>query len=336
MMIERFARLVGWVVLLFAALAILAPGPALAAEPLARPPVSATVPLVVTTGIYVNQVHELNLKENNFVVEFFVWFRWRGEAKPNTTWTVINGRVESKSETTPTKVLPDGSNYSCWRVVAKITKYWDVSRYPLDKNTLTLAVEEDDGDETLVRYVSDVALSGIDPGLQMPGWTLSASKLQQNSGIYRSNFGDLSIPSDHESRYARVSMNLTLSRAGKIYFAKVFFGVWVAAAIAFLCFFIKPTNVDPRFGLGVGAIFAAIASEYSISSSLPESGIATLADRVHVLAYLAIFLTLAQSTVSLWLAEHGKEANSKRLDKVFAIALPTVYIAANILISVAS
>ncbi len=288
-------------------------------------------PVKVTTGMWVNQIHELNLKENNFVVDLYVWFRWKGELKPHETWSFIDGRIESKTESS-SKIFPDGSRYVCQRVIVKVTRFFDVSRYPLDGHTLSMTVEEDEGEDHLVQYVADVENSGIDPRVTMPGWTLGVKDAVAGVGQYKSNFGDVSVPAGKETRYGRMTLRLDLTRSGATYFVKVFFGVWVAASIAFLCFFIKPTNVDPRFGLGVGAIFAAIASEYTISSSLPEGGVATLADQVHLVAYLAIFVTLAQSTASLWLVEHGKEATSKRFDKLFAILLPFVYALSNVIV----
>lgn len=112
------------------------------------------------------------------------------------------------------------------------------------------------------------------------------------------------------------------TREGTNYFAKLFFGLWVAVAIAFLAFFIRPTDVDPRFGLGVGAIFAAIASEYIVSSSLPDTNIITLADWLHLVAFGFIFISIAQSTWSLWLMQNGAEARSKKMDKLFVVLLP--------------
>jgi hypothetical protein len=286
---------------------------------------------VVKTGIYLNQIHELNLKENFFVVDLYVWFRWKGEAKPNESFSFIDGRIDSKTET-GNRTLPDGSNYYSYRVVVKITKYWDVRKYPLDRYQLDIALEEDKEDVNVIRYEADEENSAIAPGVQMPGYVIDFKGAKAGIGHYRSNFGDPTLPKDHEADYTRITTSLMLSREGNTYFAKLFFALWIAAAIAFLCFFIKPTNVDPRFGLGVGAIFAAIASEYTVSSGLPEIGSATLADKLHVVAYAAIFVTLAQSTYSLWLFERGREDASKQIDKRFAIGLPLVYVVANLLV----
>jgi len=76
------------------------------------------------------------------------------------------------------------------------------------------------------------------------------------------------------------------------------FGLFVATGIAFLAFFIRPTDLDLRFGLGVGAIFAAVASQYVVSSSLAATHVLTMADFLHILAFVFIFLSLVESTVS--------------------------------------
>ena len=99
----------------------------------------------------------------------------------------------------------------------------------------------------------------------------------------------------------------------------------MATAIAFLALFIRPIDLDPRFGFGVGAIFTAVASEYVVASSLPDSSVLTLAGVMQILAFVFIFLTLAESTLSLRFYNGGDEAarrKSKILDRCsFAVLL---------------
>jgi hypothetical protein len=97
---------------------------------------------------------------------------------------------------------------------------------------------------------------------------------------------------------------------------KLFFGLFIAVMIAFLVFFIKPTDVDPRFGLGVGAIFAAVASEYIITGALPDTGVISLADKLHIIAFAFIFFSLVQSTWSLRIFQSDQEERSKNADKL--------------------
>lgn len=294
---------------------------------------SAKEPDKVHVGIYVNQINELNLKESFFVVDFYVWFRWSNDdiKPPFESFALVDGRIESKTEVVKKK-LEGGVNYAYQRIVAKFTKFWDVTDYPFDHHLISVILEEEETESGGLTYVADAENSRASPRITLPGWRLARSEAKAGIGTYQSNFGDISLPPGRETTYSRVTMSMALERPGKTYLFKLFFGLWIAAAIAFLSFFIKPTNVDPRFGLGVGAIFAAIASEYVVTSSLPEVNLVTLADKLHVVAFAFIFVVLAQSTVSLWLFEKGHEAHSKRLDRVFAFAVPAIYVLTNALL----
>lgn len=133
------------------------------------------------------------------------------------------------------------------------------------------------------------------------------------------------------TEYSRFTLPLQFKREGLGYFIKTFFGLFVAASIAFLAFFMKPIDLDPRFGLGVGAIFAAIASEYVIVGALPESSGLSLADKLHVIAFSAILLSIVQSTYSLYLFTNNNEEKSKKLDFWSATLVPSGYLFATVL-----
>ncbi|MBI3181915.1 MAG: hypothetical protein HYZ28_07200 [Myxococcales bacterium] len=289
-------------------------------------------PSEVTVGIYVNQIHEVSLRENYFTADLYLWFRWKDDAlKPHETFALQNGRVESQIGPV-TKKLPDGSNYAYVRLVAKVTKFWDITEYPLDDHRLPIAIEEDQSEDHLIRYVADTVNSGSHPTISVPGWNMVKNDTESGVGVYRSNFGDISLPTGNESSYTRLTTTLHLSRQGTLYFMKLFFGLWVSAAIAFLAFFIKPSDVDPRFGLGVGAIFAAIASEYIVTSSLPDTNIITLADKLHIVAFAFIFASIGQSTWSLYLFENEQETRSKWHDRLSRLVFPLTYVVANALV----
>jgi hypothetical protein len=115
---------------------------------------------------------------------------------------------------------------------------------------------------------------------------------------------------------------MNFAREGDLVFLKLLFGVWVGAGISFAAFFIAPNHVDPRFGVGVGAIFAAIASEFIVTQSLPDMNVMTLADKLHVLAFAFIFASIIESTWSLHLVEKGRPRESSRLDHVARWAFP--------------
>ena len=301
-------------------------------EPAPAPPVPPSQPGKaddVVVGVYVNQVHEFSLRENSFTVDFYVWFRWKNpELKPYETFSVIDGRIESKTDAI-VKPLPGGEQHAYLRVVCKITKFFDTSDYPLDNHALTIVIEEEDKETHLVRYIADEVNSAASPAIKLSGWVFARLNTFASEQAYRSNFGDTSLPTGNQTNYARVTTAVSFTREGGTFFFKLFFGLWITVAIAFTVFWIRPVDVDPRFGLGVGALFAAIASQYVVASALPDSNVITLADQLHLIAFAFIFISIAQSTISLWMFQAEQEARSKRFDNVFRVLAPASYILCN-------
>ena len=328
-------RLRKWLVLCGVALFLAVRADKVLAEPWERA-VDAEVKAgadLVKVGLYVIRIHEVNLKEQYFRPEFYVWFRWRNKAlHPYKTFSVINAREVERVTDPEVKDLNSGEKYAYVRLVARVSTFLDVTEFPLDGHDLTVDIEEDENEQHLVRYVADNENSGAERTISLPGWTLAQTSTVDSVRAYRSNFGDTSI--GDEGRYARVSLTMHFACAGSQYFMKLFFGLWVAAGIAFLAFFIRPQNVDPRFGMGVAAIFAAIASEYIVTASFPDTNVLTLADKLHLVTFAFVFSTLAQSTWSLHLAENGREATSRYLDRLSRWVFPLAYVVVNALLIV--
>ena len=290
-------------------------------------------PQEVHVGAYVMHIHEVNIKENYFVADLYIWFRWRGDdLKPYKTFSLIDAREETKTEPVVAH-LPDGSNYAYVRDVAKLTRFWDLRQYPLDHHDFDINIEEDEREDSLLRYIADEDNSGADQNrIAMPGWKLLRTYPLIGSGVYRSNFGDTSLPQNQETRYARLTLRMTFAREGELVFLKLLFGVWVGAGISFVAFFIPPKRIDPRFGVGVGAIFAAIASEYIVTQSLPDTNTVSLADKLHVVAFAFIFASIVESTCSLYLVENSHEQQSNRMDRLSRWIFPSSFAVLNALI----
>jgi hypothetical protein len=84
-----------------------------------------------------------------------------------------------------------------------------------------------------------------------------------------------------------------------------------------LFFFIRPIHVDPRFGLGVGAVFAAVGNNIAAGDLIPITDRFTLTAMVNALGFATIFLTLVQSTISLYIEDTlGREGLRRLFDHV--------------------
>jgi hypothetical protein len=120
-------------------------------------------------------------------------------------------------------------------------------------------------------------------------------------------------------------------------YMKLFQALFASVAIAFIVFFIKPIHVDPRFGLGVGALFATVGNNIFVGTMLPPAEGITLIAMVNAIGMATIFLTLVQSTISLYILDTmGKEKLRRFFDKVSFVAFLVGYAVVNLVLPLAA
>lgn len=292
----------------------------------AQEPAPATTEVVV--GIYANQVPTMSLKDNRFQVDFYIWFRWKGEElKPHETFELANGKIDSRQVIT--KEVIEGQNYAVLRCTATVVKFWDVARFPFDDHVLELYIEDNDSEETLLRYVADEANSTISPDLRVPGWRVVGAKVAVKSNTYHTNYGDTTLPKDAESTYSRFVFAVPIERDGHAAYFKLFFALFVAVLIALLSFFVMPNDPGPRLSFAIGAIFASVGASYVIANSLPATATFTIAERVNVVTVATVFLALAGSVFSVRMFKQSNNlARSMKFDRIWAIAVLVLFVLA--------
>ena len=289
-------------------------------------------PHKVTVGVYINHISAVDIKNSKFDIDFYIWFRWEGadDIKPLDTFELANGRITSKSGIS--KHLYGTQNYVSCRVLATITKFWDLRRFPLDDHTLELQIEDSDTDTRVVVFEPDLDNATTSPDLHVPGWVVSASRGRVVTQTYRTNYGDITIPKGHESAYSRYVFSIDVERPGIGRFLRVFFGLFISVLVAYCSFHVRPKESSPRVSLGVGATFAAAAVTIAINNALPDTNSITMADKLIMLTLGVIVATVAETIVALTLFARGKEELQKKLDRTFAIGFPIFYVAMLVLI----
>jgi len=307
--------------LLFALASLLWPRPARAADGPAR----------VDVGCYVNSLQELSFKDSKYVIDFYVWFRWQGEGrlqdyKPLDSFEIVNGKIDSKSSVVEKKI--GDVQYASARVSATMNEPWQLGAFPFDQHRISIRIEDSARAVHELFFAEDRANSRLGDDVRLAGWIPKNFSSSVAEHTYKSNYGDISLPRNAESTFSRFSFSLDLEREGHGVAVKILSIVLLSTLVSFVAFLVKPTDLDPRFGLGVGSLFAVAASEFIVASMVPDSGVMTLADQVHLLSMGVIFLSLLQSAGSLRLAVSGREDASARLDLRCAVAFPVLFVAA--------
>jgi hypothetical protein len=289
-------------------------------------------PVEVLVGIYINRIGEFSVREGGWTADFDIWFRWTGNGvKPGENFQVVNGQIDLREK--KKRYVRGREQYERYRVKARLTKYFDPSRFPFSDEGLAIQVEDDvRGAETL-RYVADEPGSGFNR-LGIPqNLKIVKSLVTVKLHNYESGRGDPRLPvgaADVHSRFVFVMLVFPPSTG---LFVMMFQALFASVAIAFIAFFIKPIHVDPRFGLGVGAFFAAIGNNIFVGTILPQAERVTLAGMVNGIGLVTIFLTLVQSAISLYILDTmGREMLRRFFDKISFVVFLIGYAVVNLML----
>jgi hypothetical protein len=286
----------------------------------------------VKVGVFVDQIDDLEVSSGTFATDFDVWFRWHDDGlQPGETFQVVNGNVTSRVKT---ETRDDGEHYERWRVHAKVESSIDAIRYPFSDVALSIQIEDGRHGADHIRYVADAPSSGVSfealPRSLNAKKTLATVKyVDYASGLGRPN-------ETHEVRSRFALLVLGAPQSGPTYL-KSFQALFVSVAVALLAFFIKPIHVDPRFGLGVGAVFAAVANNISVSAAMPTVHDFTLTAMVNAIGLGTIFLTMVESAISLYLLDsRGLVKLYKQLDAISFVIMFVAYVTLNIVLPIAA
>lgn len=293
----------------------------------------AKTPDTVTVGTYVNQIFGIDLRNNSFNVDFYIWFRWKNdELKPLETFQLVNGRITSRSAVSYKKVA--GVNIASARIAATITKFWNIERFPLDHHQLTLEIEDSGLDSNAMVYADDSANSALSDQVQVPGWVISSTRSSVTVHAYKARrqakspaepAQDEFLPSQAPSTYSRYMFATFIGRPGYGRFIKVSLGLFVSVLVAYLAFYVRPKDLSPRVSLGVGAVFAVAASSFSINSMLPETANLTMADRLVMGALACVALSILGTIWSAQLTYRGRDHASRVFDHTCWWLMPVIY-----------
>jgi hypothetical protein len=282
-------------------------------------------PVKTTVGVYINQVERVDLKNNSFTVDFWLWFRAAPrDPQPIDTFELLDGRINAKTNMVK-KTLPDGLQYGAARINATINTQWDLRRYPFDDHDLVIRIEDSDLDVARSVFLADAQSQGKDPGVAVSGWDITRFDHQVVEHRYPSNYGDTSISQGAESRFSSYVVTLRAERRGIARYLKICFPLLVAVLIAWCAFFIRPKDASPRVAVSVGALFAAAAGTLAIHTQLPDINYATASDRTVFLCLGMILLSLLSTVIVLSLPYAGKEAQHRRVDKLGGAVFPLIF-----------
>jgi hypothetical protein len=290
---------------------------------------TASPPQTCRVGMYVASLRDLNLAEKRFSSDFYLWSVCPSkELQPLKSMKVLN--VEDfkhfkaaydstlKRRDLPKWFYPQEDVYWSGRKIrATLYQSWNVSNFPFDRHTLTIALEDTTKNSGQFFYTPDFENSGYQSNMDVDGWQITSFKMVEQQVPYASTFGDpdMVLP---QGRNSRLVVSIDIKRVKIFSFFKLTIGVYIAFAVAMLSFFYDSDNTSlasPRRAIYMGALFATLLNMRIQESVLGRTEDLTLVDQIHIATILYVFGTGIVSVYSRLTAESGKKKQAMWLDR---------------------
>lgn len=278
---------------------------------------------VVFTGVDFYRINEIDLAEQRFDAEFFVWFRWKDDPNERKRfgivpeldradksklffWNGVHG-MEDKVDLLEHRTMhSDGSTVTALKVKSTFVAEYELAHYPFDHQKLGIEM-------SLANCATDCVLLAFDEnaayhkkkdvilypkeytesresegGDSSAGWEYQQmDKVLCGTKPMDSSFGDRNVGMmDLQGpEYSVFHTRLNIQRNPRSYLIKMFIPLVVLMCISLFAFWVKPDHFDVRIQLSLTALLATIVFHLTRAEALPNVGYATLADLYFILAY---------------------------------------------------
>lgn len=285
-------------------------------------------PDTVKIGAYIISIHDINFQNKEYTLRFWLWALF-----DNVGFDLVKQLdiPNAKSIDEPQAIVDiiNGKTWQLMKLRATMKQNWKVGNYPFDKQHLVVHIENTIFDKSQLAFVPDNLGSGYDRELTLDGWSVSNFEVTSKDKEYTTVFGDPESDFLH-SEYSSFDIIMDIERDGWGLFWKLFSGMYIAFLISMVSFGLAPREVEPRFGLPVGGLFAAVGNKYIIDSLLPESNTFTLVDSLHAITFLVIFVILVISAIVLYMVNKGYADRAKQVNIYAAWVVAILFLGVNL------
>ena len=274
-----------------------------ASEKNKTPPPAAeqsSAPEVVEVGVWPTVIYNLDYDSDTYYVTAYVWFIWRGDIDPTETVEFTNN-VESwgltKNKTYPKPItFPDGRHYQSMRIEGRFFNSFSLKRFPLESHTLALKIEDNTYAADKLLYRFDRKHSGLDSGLDITGWSVASWTGAEGNHNYASNLGDETVGSD-SSDYSTIDFEIKITRPVHFFIWKMLLPVLIILLACWTALLLNPSELSSRAAMTGTALLTTVFMQQGYTSKLPELNYLVLLDKIYVVVYILILISLAQVVI---------------------------------------
>ena len=298
-------------------LLVLPQSKASAAEASSPPPVTGTAaplhPVQVRVGIVLVDIGRLDTSTGTYQVDFYMSFRC-DEACDPTTFELMNGRATLVDQ------QDDKPSYKEFRVQATLSHPLELQRYPFDTHELTIVMEDKLKGNTRLVYVPDEEHTYTEVR-SINGWQLAPGYRVGVDNHYYKIF---------DEEFSRFTFGVRIYRPLLAGILKGLVPPIFLTWMGFLSVLMGTEQYRERLGVTTGTLTGTLIFHVSMTAAIPPVAYLTFADIFMIASYSCLFLTYVSTVIQMWLSNTGRLRWIRAVRTASGIAIPAMWIAAQI------
>lgn len=303
---------------------------------------------VVHTGMFLNEIPWLDIPRLSFGADLYLWMRYAaGERGSDPALFDFPDLVQGSSEAVvPVSqlALDDGMVYRLWRVRGEFRADFDLHRYPVDEQRLTVRLFNSSGASDRVVYVTDDAASTTGP-IAGPGRTAAAEAFRdltqwdamsvrtgRDALVTKSALGDPRLKAAGQSReLSGFKITVDLRRRVVATLIKSLLPIVLMAMIMYATLHFPPVMIKEKIAVAVTAALTGAVLLSSINAQLGAVGYVMAVEYVFYVFFALCLFSIVSALSAEQLRVVNRGALASRVDRagqfLFIIAFLGVAIA---------
>lgn len=256
----------------------------------------------VKTGIYLVNMGAFNTVDGTTNVDFYISLTSLSKDKilPKIDFEFMNGTLS-------TCYLVDDLPYQkVYRVKATISVPVNLRNFPFEKHTIKILLEDKTISMPELTFLPDESASGLDKAVFIPGYRIYSWQITSNEHEY----------SVFKETYSQIEYNIKIEKPILNAFLKTLLPAICMVIVVLLSFLIKNDKIENRITAITSGLLGVIMFHSSVAGQLPPIGYLTFADKIFLLSYLVIILSLTINMFTIKLMKKNNEIAERVYSRV--------------------
>jgi len=299
-------------------------------------------PTLVSIGLYVNEITEVDEGANSFRMQGFldlIWCDPRLSFSPEEQGTQVKIYLEDDAheelnniwwpnlefanaaepvaiENLTLLVHPDGTIEYRSKFSGQLASTFDLHAFPFDNQNLMVEIESFEWASDTMVFLNQEGIVGFSEEFHIPEWFVTDISEKVESKKEPRDF----------SEFSEFVATINIKRDPGVYTTKVMIPLGVIILISMIIFWMDPDAFEGRLSASMTGLLTAVAYQFIASQNLPKHVYNTYLDSYVFLSFIIILFGIGESAYARWLHDNGKTDQATQLDRTSRWFMPILYI----------